>query len=146
MSAYHAGWTATSDRLRSLQFASAKEIFSLAQPMAAGNRRNPWRTWLLSLTVIYAFVWYYKVNKELRDFHSSIKVRPGLAVLAVSLGAVLVGVPLLVSFARTCGRVRQAQILAGSPERCSAAIGLLSSLFSPVYVQKHLNCVWEACH
>ena len=51
-----------------------------------GKTRNPWGVWLLGFTLVYPLIWYFKINKELRDFDSSIDVQPGVSVLAVTLG------------------------------------------------------------
>ena len=44
-----------------------------------GKTRNPWGVWLIALITlgVYFFVWYYKVNRELRDYDPDIEVEPG---------------------------------------------------------------------
>jgi HAMP domain-containing protein len=65
---------------------------------------------------IYYFVWYYRVNGELRDLGRAAddvelaRVRPGIALLAVTVGSVVL-VPAVVSVARTFGRIRRAEAL-----------------------------------
>jgi hypothetical protein len=135
---------ATSPRLVPVRQPLTEEFHSLAQPRAVGKPRRPWRTWLLCFTVVYPFIWYYRLNNELRECHRRIKVRPGLAVLAVTLGAPLV-VPPLVSMVNTARRIQKAQRLAGSAKRCSPLMAIALNVFSPVYVQSQLNSLWEAC-
>lgn len=50
-----------------------------APSRVVGKTRNPWGVWLLSLITIgiYPLIWYFKINKELRDFDPSIDVQPG---------------------------------------------------------------------
>ena len=103
-----------------------------------GKTRNPWGVWLLGLTVIYPFIWYFKINKELRDFDPSIDVQPGISVLALFFV-----ISTIVSYVHTAGRIQRAQKLAGSRARCSALIALVCLSFGAVYVQSQLNKVWD---
>lgn len=114
-----------------------------APSRVVGKTRNPWGVWLLGLTVIYPMIWYFKINKELRDFDPSIDVQPGIAVLAVTLGAFLIGIPPIVSYVHTAGRIQRAQKLAGSQKRCSALVAFVCFGFGVVYVQSQLNKVWD---
>jgi hypothetical protein len=111
---------------------------------AIGKTRNPWGVWLLGFTLVYPFIWYFKINRELRDFDSSIEVKPGRAVLAMSLGALLI-VPPIVSWVRTTKRIRTAQGLAASPARCSTVLSLVITYigFGAVSLQSQLNKVWD---
>jgi hypothetical protein len=108
-----------------------------------GKTRNPWVVWLLGLTIIYPLIWYFKINKEMRDFDPTIDVQPGLAVLAVTLGGLLIGIPTILSYVHTSSRIQKAQKLAGSAKRCSALIALVCVGFAPVYIQSQLNKVWD---
>ncbi|HXH59562.1 DUF4234 domain-containing protein [Iamia sp.] len=105
--------------------------------------------WGLSIVTfgIYALVWYHKVNREVREYDPSISVQPGVAVLALSLGGFLCGIPPLVSWVNTGGRIAQAQRGAGIEDRSSGLIGLLLYFlagFGISYYQSHLNKIWEA--
>ena len=93
---------------------------------------------------MYPFVWYYKINKELRNFDPSIEVKPGISLLASSLGAVLL-LPPIISWAHTTSRVKQAQKLAGGNAGCSMLLSFLISFlgFGSVYIQSELNKVWR---
>jgi hypothetical protein len=92
--------------------------------------------------LVYPLIWYFKVNKELRDFDPSINVQPGMSVVAITFGTLLVGIPPIVSWVRTTSRVQQAQKLSGSSKRCSALLSILCLIFGVVYVQSQLNSVW----
>ena len=97
---------------------------------------------------IYYLVWYYKVNRELRDA-AGIDVRPGIALLAITLGALLI-VPPFVSTWNTFGRIRSAQEAAGVPNPASPGLGFLlyivAVIFLPfelIYAQDNLNRLWR---
>ena len=106
---------------------------------------------------IYNWFWYYAINRELRDFGEArgdpelAKGNPGLSLLAVTLGWLLI-VPPFVSWWRCTGRIRRAQRLAGQTEINGWALGglyfggwliLFAWLAIPVLVQEALNKVWK---
>ena len=108
--------------------------------------RRPWGVFLLALITfgIYYIVWYYKTNRELRDV-AGIDVRPGIALLAITLGSFLV-IPPFVSTWRFFKRIRQAQDAAGVTHTISQVTGfvlyILAVFLFPVetpYAQHHLN-------
>ncbi len=106
--------------------------------------RSPVNVWLLAIVTfgIYALVWYYKVNRELRDFDPAIDVKPGLAALALC-----VPIANFISVYHTGKRIAQAQQDAGLPATCSGGVGLLLGFvfgLYPLYYQGHLNKIWEA--
>jgi hypothetical protein len=81
---------------------------------APAKVRRPFATALLSLIPFYWLVWYYRINRELRDFgrrngdESLAAGRPWLSLVAVSIGS-LVSVPYFVSVWRTAGRIQCAE-------------------------------------
>jgi len=91
----------------------------------AGKTRNiflVWLIWPLITLGIYHFVWWYKINREARDFDDNIKVEPMLSLLAILIGWVII-VPPFVSIYRTGDRIGKMQQDAGMDVSCS---GLLS--------------------
>ena len=113
-----------------------------------GKTRNPWGVWLIALITlgVYFFVWYYKVNRELRDYDPDIEVEPGIALLAVLLGWIVVFIFAWVSVYRTGDRIQQAQTASGANERCNGWLGILFYVlggFNMVYYQSQLNKVWD---
>jgi hypothetical protein len=111
-----------------------------------GKTRHPWGVWLLSLVTlgIYGLYWYYTVNRELQEFDPRIDVNPGLSLLALLFGGILI-VPPFVSLYRTGDRIALGQRFAGSPAGCSGAIGVLLGLiggFYVVYYQSQINKIW----
>lgn len=110
----------------------------------AGKSRNiflVWLVWPLLTLGIYHLVWYYKVNREAREFDRRIEVEPAVAVVAVSLGWVVV-VPPFISIYNTGQRIARMQKSAGMQPTCNPVIGLvLVFVFSlhSLYYQQELN-------
>jgi uncharacterized protein DUF4234 len=113
--------------------------------------RNPFLVFLWSLVTlgIYYIVWYYKINRELRDA-SGVNVSPWIALLAVTLGWIVI-VPPFVSWYRTFQRIVEAQQSAGITQEASPTLGfilfVLAVFLVPVevvYAQDELNKVWRS--
>jgi hypothetical protein len=113
--------------------------------------RNPFLVFLWSLVTfgIYYFVWYYKINRELRDA-AGINVSPGVALLAVSIGWFVI-VPPFVSWYRTFQRIVEAQRQAGITNEANPVMGfiffVIAVFFLPIeviYAQDELNKVWRS--
>jgi hypothetical protein len=111
--------------------------------------RRPWGTFFLVIVTlgIYYLVWYYKTNRELRDY--GIEVSPGVALLAITLGGLLI-IPPFVSVWRFFKRIREAQLRADLDRPISHVTGfvlyLIALIFLPfeaVYAQHHLNRLWR---
>jgi hypothetical protein len=118
--------------------------------MIGGNeykKRSPLGVWALALVTlgIYFFVWYYKVNREAREYLRDNEISPGIALLAVTLGWLII-VPPFVSTYRTGQRIERMQEQAQVIDRVSPGIGLLLFIFSRldmIYYQEHLNRIWR---
>src|SRR3984885_14697479 len=113
----------------------------------AGKTRNIWLVWLVwpFITLgIYHLVWWYKINREARDFDENIKVEPVLSLLALVPGAVII-IPPFVSVYRTGERIGQMQEDGGMERSCNGWIGLVLSFFlslHALYYQSELNRIW----
>jgi hypothetical protein len=111
--------------------------------------------WTFLTLGIYSYVWYYRVNRELRDFgraHGDDQLansNPVLSILAVTLGVLLV-VPPFVSLWKFTGRVRRMQracnlvpitgwVIGGS----LLLAGVLAYFVIPPYTQDGINKVWR---
>jgi hypothetical protein len=114
--------------------------------------RSLWAVALLPIITIaiYYFVWWYRINRELKDYGrakgtNELGDSPGKSLLAVTLGALII-VPALVSTYRGFKRVQAGQRLAGV-DPLNGWIGLiLYIVISPAflaYVQSGLNPIWE---
>lgn len=117
---------------------------------AAVKIRSPILVFVWSFVTfgIYYVVWYYKINRELRDA-AGIAVSPGVALLAVTLGWIII-VPPFVSWYRTFERVAEAQRGAGLAQEASPVLGfilfVLAVFLVPVevvYAQDELNKLWR---
>jgi hypothetical protein len=118
--------------------------------------RNPWLAFLWAIVTlgIYYLVWYYKTNRELRDYGRAVGrdlgESPLTSLLAITIGW-LVLVPPFVSTFRYFGRVAEAEEAAGFGEQRSVqwigfGLYLVALFFLPIeipYGQSELNRVWE---
>jgi Domain of unknown function (DUF4234) len=118
--------------------------------------RNPWLVFLWAIVTlgIYYLVWYYKVNRELRDYGRATGTpelgdSPLTSLLAITLGWLIV-IPPFVSVYRTFGRIATAQHVAGVGREANSVLGLVlffvALIFLPVelpYAQIELNEVWR---
>ncbi|ATW52225.1 hypothetical protein CGZ69_35165 [Streptomyces peucetius subsp. caesius ATCC 27952] len=113
----------------------------------AGKPRNillVWLIWPLITLGVYHFVWYYKVNREARDFDQRIEVNPAYAVLAVLVGWLVI-VPPFVSVYNTGQRIAEMQKSAGMQPSCNPWIGLILMIIAglhALYYQHELNQIW----
>ena len=112
-----------------------------------GKTRNIWLVWLVWPVItlgIYRLVWWYKINREARDFDARIQVNPALSVLAVTIGAFII-VPPFVSFYRTGERIAEMQEAAGMQRSCNGVIGIVGAFvfgLQALYYQAELNRIW----
>jgi hypothetical protein len=120
--------------------------------------RGPWIAFLLAIVTfgIYYLYWYYVLNRDLNDYgerldgnENPLRVRAGVALLAVTLGWLII-IPPFVSMWRTMARIGRAQELAGVQDRINHVLGfvlfLIALIFFPVeipYAQSHANKVWR---
>ncbi|MBX6390216.1 MAG: DUF4234 domain-containing protein [Frankia sp.] len=110
-----------------------------------GKRRNPVAAWLglpLITLGVYSLVWFYKTTREVAEY-ARIRVRPGVSVLAVSLGVLLI-VPPFVAVWRLCERASAARRAAGLPPLPVPLAFLLFLIgFGPLYLQIQINQIWD---
>ena len=114
--------------------------------------RSPWAAALLPIVTlgIYHFVWWYRVNRELRDYGKAkgydLGQNPTNSVLALVPGFLII-VPPLVTYWRGTKRVMGASRLAGKEPLNGWIAIILYLLLSPAlwgYIQSELNKVWQA--
>jgi uncharacterized protein DUF4234 len=113
--------------------------------------------WTVLTLGIYNVVWYYRINREMRDFgraHGDEKLadsNPVLSLLAITLGALVI-VPAIVSYWKTTGRIRRMQRACNVPPIEGWVIAvlyvlglfvLITMIAIPPYVQSGLNKVWR---
>lgn len=113
--------------------------------------RSPWAAALLPIITlgIYHLVWWYKINKELKEYGEAkghdLGQSPTNSVLALFPGGLII-VPALITYWRGTHRVMGAARLAGK-EPINGWISLvLYLLLAPAfwaYIQVSLNQIWE---
>src|SRR5439155_13054036 len=108
------------------------------------KKRSPFGVWLLIIPTIaiYAFVWYYKINKELRAFLKDESIKPWLMTLSLI-------VPLwnYYTIYRTGERIGRAEQQAGLQMSVQPILGLVAAIVASlhmIYYQSELNKVWDA--
>ncbi|HEX5763618.1 MAG TPA: DUF4234 domain-containing protein [Solirubrobacterales bacterium] len=113
--------------------------------------RSPWAAALLPIVTlgIYHLVWWYRVNRELRDYGRAkgydLGQNPTNSVLALFPGGLIV-VPALVSYWRGTKRIQGASRLAGQEPPNGWIALVLYFLLAPAlwaYMQVALNDVWR---
>jgi Domain of unknown function (DUF4234) len=113
------------------------------------TRRSPLAVVGLTLVTlfIYGFWWYWKTNDDARRYLRDETIKPGIALLAITLG-VLVIVPPFVSLYHTGERVERMERKAGATNPISPALNLIICIvvgfIGYAYTQEHLNHVWDA--
>lgn len=113
------------------------------------KRREPLGVLGLSVITlgIYWLYWYYKVNDEIRRFEKDDTVRPGIALLAVTLGWFII-VPPFISVYNTSLHIARMEERNGIVQQLSPALNvillLVVSVGVGIYSQEHLNRVWDA--
>lgn len=114
----------------------------------AGKHRNivlVWLVWPFITLGIYGLVWYYKVNREARDFDSRTESNPVVSLIAILFGGIIL-VPPFVSVWKTGSRIAQMQRAAGLQPTCSSVVGFILIFvlgLHSLYYQAELNKVWE---
>jgi len=114
--------------------------------------RSPWAAALLPIVTlgIYHLVWWYRINRELRDYGQAkgydLGQNPTNSVLALFPGGIII-IPALITYWRGTKRVMGASRLAGQ-EPLNGWIAILLYVFiAPAlwaYLQVELNKVWQA--
>jgi hypothetical protein len=96
---------------------------------------------------IYFFYWYYKINDEIRRYEKDDSVRPGMALLAITLGWFII-VPPFLSVYNTSKHIVRMEERVGVQQTLSPALNIVLLIVLSVaiglYSQEHLNKVWGA--
>jgi len=114
--------------------------------------RSPWAAALLPFVTfgIYHLVWWYRINRELRDYGKAkgydLGQNPTNSVLALFPGGIII-VPALITYWRGTKRAMGASRLAGQEPLNGWIAIILYVLIAPAlwaYIQVSLNDVWQA--
>jgi hypothetical protein len=113
--------------------------------------RSPWAVALLPIITlgIYHLVWWYRINRELRDYgyakENDLGQNPTNSLLALFPGGIII-VPALVTYWRGFHRVQTASSLAGQEQPNGWIALILYILIAPAfwaYMQVTLNDIWR---
>lgn len=113
--------------------------------------RSPWAAALLPLITfgIYHLVWWYKINKELKEYGEAkghdLGQNPTNSVLALFPGGIII-IPALITYWRGTKRIMGAAQLAGKEPVNGWISILLYLIIAPAfwaYLQVSLNHIWE---
>ena len=114
--------------------------------------RSPWAAALLPFITfgIYHIVWWYKINRELRDYGRAkgydLGQSPANSALALFPGGIII-VPALISYWRGVKRIQGAAKVAGKEPVNGWLALVLYLILSPVlfaYIQVSLNDIWRS--
>jgi hypothetical protein len=114
--------------------------------------RSPWAAALLPFVTfgIYHLVWWYKINRELRDYGKAkgydLGQNPTNSLLALFPGGIII-IPALITYWRGTKRVMGASKVAGQTPLNGWIAIILYLIISPAlwfYIQSELNKVWQA--
>lgn len=126
------------------------------------RKRHPWGVWGLTLITlgIYGLVWWFRINRELRDYSAAVGRplgnNPHLAWLAIFPGIILLFIPPFLTTVYTARRIRAVQdMIAGRQiqEVDSWIAGILMAVYVFIlgafgwfigpYMQGALNAMWD---
>jgi Domain of unknown function (DUF4234) len=111
-------------------------------------KRNPLGVLGLSIITlgIYFVVWYYKVNVEIKRFEKDETMDPMRSLMAMTFGWLII-VPPFIAMYNTAKHLKGAEESVGVMQQVEPAlvivIMLVFSLANGIYVQEHLNRVWD---
>jgi drug/metabolite transporter (DMT)-like permease len=113
------------------------------------TKRNPLAVLGLSfLTLgVYFFVWYYKINNELRRAENDEGISPMRSLMAMIFGWVII-VPPFIAMYNTGKHVQSLETQRGVGQTVEPALTVvlmfLFAFANGIYVQEHLNRAWGA--
>jgi hypothetical protein len=113
------------------------------------KRRNPLGVLGLSIITlgIYFFVWYFKINDELRRAEDDPTISPTRSLMAVTFGWLLI-VPPFIAMYNTAKHVQAMEARRGVVQTLEPALSIVLifvfSLGNGIYIQEHLNRGWDA--
>ena len=111
-------------------------------------KRNP--LGVLGLTFItlgiYGLYWYYKINDEIRRFEKDETISPVRSLMALLFGWLII-VPPFIAVWNTANHVLKMEERTGVQSQISPALAvvllLVVSIALGIYVQEHVNRVWD---
>ena len=111
-------------------------------------KRNPLGVLGLSLITlgIYFFYWYWKINDELSTFGHDDTISPTRSLMAILFGWIII-VPPFIALYNTAKHVQNDEQRLGIQPQLEPALTivflLLFSIVNGLYIQEHLNRLWD---
>jgi Domain of unknown function (DUF4234) len=112
-------------------------------------KRNPLGVLGLSFITlgVYFFVWYYKINDELRRAEKDETISPTRSLMAMLFGWLII-VPPFIAMYNTAKHVQNRETRLGVQQTLEPALTIvlmfLFSIGNTIYIQEHLNRGWDA--
>jgi ACR3 family arsenite efflux pump ArsB len=112
-------------------------------------KRNPLGVIGLSIITIgiYFFVWYFKINKELRQALNDDSISPVRSLMAMIFGWIIIVPPFLAMY-NTSKHVQELEVRRGVQQTIEPVLTVVLmfvfSLGNGAYIQDHLNRAWGA--
>lgn len=111
-------------------------------------KRNP--LGVLGLTLItlgiYGLYWYYKANEEIKNFTNDDTNSPVRSLMAFIFGWLIIVPPFIAAY-NTAKHVQEMEQRVGVQQQIEPALAviflILISIVIGLYVQEHLNRVWD---
>lgn len=95
---------------------------------------------------IYFFVWYYKINNEIKAFDRDETMSPTRSLMAMIFGWVII-VPPFIAIYNTAKHIQAMEQRVGSPQTLEPALAIVLvfvfSIGNTIYMQEHLNRTWD---
>ncbi len=95
---------------------------------------------------IYGLYWYYKINDEIRRFEKDETISPVRSLMALLFGWLII-VPPFIAVWNTANHVLKMEERTGVQNQISPALAvvllLVISIALGIYVQEHVNRVWD---
>ena len=95
---------------------------------------------------VYFFVWYYKINDEIRTFEQDDTISPTRSLMAVLFGWLII-VPPFIAVYNTAQHIERAERRVGVMQAIEPVLALILffvfAIGYPGYAQEHLNRMWD---
>ncbi len=124
----------------------------MAELVTVGDRqylkRSPIGIMGLALVTfgVYFFIWYYKINEEIRTFEQDDTISPTRSLMAVLFGWLII-VPPFIAIYNTAEHIEGMERRVGVTQTIESVLALLLffvlSIGYVAYAQEHLNRTWD---